>query len=287
MAALKSEMSKWSRILQSFFLVICLHLCSMTADAQLRPNHDGAHSYFTGNEVHDDRTAATGRNFFFDFGGNDGSSTTFFLGCKVFGCDGGIGSMGGSKSKLEGLGSANPNEVWNIVVFEANPRFSSKLNTMAGVIMNKTNHVVTIHGGTAISTHNGEVDFWFDTTKDKPVQGKNGASIMKNSHSVSGKANGIKVKEISIVSLFRDLRISKHDHVIVKMDIEGAEYDVLRHFVRHGMLYLVDTLAIEWHHENRYVYGRDPVLHDQYLGYYNALAWMIEGSGVSLDGWGR
>lgn len=38
------------------------------------------------------------------------------------------------------------------------------------------------------------------------------------------------------------------DHVTVKMDIEGAEYPVLRKMITDGTLNLISVLYIEWHH---------------------------------------
>ena len=35
----------------------------------------------------------------------------------------------------------------------------------------------------------------------------------------------------------------------LKMDVEGAEYDLIPHLFRNGTLPKVNTLFIEWHHE--------------------------------------
>lgn len=39
------------------------------------------------------------------------------------------------------------------------------------------------------------------------------------------------------------------DHVVVKMDIEGAEYPVLRKLLADGTIDLLSVLHIEWHHD--------------------------------------
>lgn len=41
--------------------------------------------------------------------------------------------------------------------------------------------------------------------------------------------------------------VTAQDYVIVKMDIEGAEYDVLEKIIRDGNAGLIDELIIEWH----------------------------------------
>lgn len=39
----------------------------------------------------------------------------------------------------------------------------------------------------------------------------------------------------------------EEDYVVVKMDIEGAEYEVIPHLVETGAYKLVDVLMVEWH----------------------------------------
>ena len=43
----------------------------------------------------------------------------------------------------------------------------------------------------------------------------------------------------------------REDTVDVKMDIEGAEFEVLEHLLRTGAAALIDTLAVEWHTAKR------------------------------------
>ncbi len=40
---------------------------------------------------------------------------------------------------------------------------------------------------------------------------------------------------------------SLQDNIIVKMDIEGAEYDLLQDFIKKEALKLIDYIAIEFH----------------------------------------
>lgn len=41
--------------------------------------------------------------------------------------------------------------------------------------------------------------------------------------------------------------VNKSDHVVCKMDIEGAEFDVLEHLIRTDKHQLLDVLLVEWH----------------------------------------
>lgn len=43
--------------------------------------------------------------------------------------------------------------------------------------------------------------------------------------------------------------VRPEDQVIVKMDIEGAEYEVLEHLVKTDAINLIDILYIEWHYK--------------------------------------
>jgi FkbM family methyltransferase len=44
--------------------------------------------------------------------------------------------------------------------------------------------------------------------------------------------------------------LEQHPNVIVKMDIEGAEYEVLGHMIDEGTDRLVSELIVEWHDES-------------------------------------
>lgn len=76
-------------------------------------------------------------------------------------------------------------------------------------------------------------------------------------------------------------RFCQTDNVDIKMDIEGAEFEVLEHLLRTGHANLIDTLAVEWHTSKR---GQGGAL--------NALrkreATILQGlqrAGVRLIGW--
>jgi hypothetical protein len=43
--------------------------------------------------------------------------------------------------------------------------------------------------------------------------------------------------------------VGPDDHVVVKMDIEGAEYPVLTKLLNDGTINLISVLYIEWHHD--------------------------------------
>ena len=64
----------------------------------------------------------------------------------------------------------------------------------------------------------------------------------------SAAANGhvVTVPCVDIVTLFRREHITVDDFVVLKIDVEGAEYDIMRRIIVTGLYRLVDKLAVEW-----------------------------------------
>jgi len=50
---------------------------------------------------------------------------------------------------------------------------------------------------------------------------------------------------------------SPDDYIVVKMDIEGAEYDILYHMLNEGSIHYVDLMFVEYHYERRPGTGRE------------------------------
>jgi FkbM family methyltransferase len=74
-----------------------------------------------------------------------------------------------------------------------------------------------------------------------------GSSLLKSKlgkhHRHIGK---VKVKAINFSKWIKE-NFSKDDFIVLKMDIEGAEYDVLRHMVDQGSIYYIKELYVDWH----------------------------------------
>jgi hypothetical protein len=92
--------------------------------------------------------------------------------------------------------------------------------------------------------------------------------------------------------------VERGDYVVVKMDIEGMEYEVLLQAIVSGLFdSLIDKIAVEWHHNNPYVFGNpqgqgDPErarVHQKYLDYYSHIAWVLRETNLDykLSIWGR
>jgi len=62
------------------------------------------------------------------------------------------------------------------------------------------------------------------------------------------KSNGTELSAINI-SRWLLMNTLPRDFVVVKMDIEGAEYEVIPHMAEMSAWTVVDYLFVEWHHE--------------------------------------
>lgn len=86
-----------------------------------------------------------------------------------------------------------------------------------------------------------------------------GCSLMKKKTSGNlDKENPIMVKCINFNKWIKD-KFKKEDKIVLKMDIEGAEYVVLDHMIVGGSMAYINKLYIEWHWN---VIGFNKELHD-------------------------
>lgn len=188
-------------------------------------------------------SAKTGRKLFIAFGAADGQSTEFFLEDKI---NGGVGPNKMFQGKFDGIHGMGSEGRWDVIVVEPNVAHKNRLEKVQKHYQDaKLVNSFTIHSGTVIGDHNGVVSFYFGHGKFNE-QTNDGASIMKNSGAATFN-NSVTLPMIDILDLFRDLKLSKNDIVVIKMDIEGAEFMVLRQMFVHGLLHFVNIIAIEWH----------------------------------------
>ena len=237
------------------------------------------------------------RKIFVDLGANDGASVAFFLfgkGAAGY-VEGSHGHDGSLRSDYHGQDMFVGNS-WELYVVEANNKYTSKLEAQKTKwLEEKLVKSYTLFNGTAIYVENGHLNFTFDSFPG----GDAGSTLMKDSHSAVGES--VMVVALDIVSLFRDIIMpSEVDYVVVKMDIEGAEFIVLKRIIVSGLLPLVDKIAIEWHHMNPHVYGirtgrgasnsaERIKTHEKYVHQYHMLKWIVSDSGYEnrFSNWGR
>ena len=134
---------------------------------------------------------------------------------------------------------------WEVYAFEANPEFNQVLAEVTTEV-EKRNYSMKMFVETAAWTQDGIIDFYLDTVNTRKHFW--GSSIDENHPDViQSKKKKVTVKCVDIANILR--QYNENDLVIVKMDIEGAEYDLLLDFIKKDVYKLVDYLAIEFHRQ--------------------------------------
>jgi FkbM family methyltransferase len=174
------------------------------------------------------------RYVFIDLGANKGDSVSAFLG---------IDNTGIKFPML--LDQKQIDRVkWDIFIFEANPVFDQTLIHLKKQI--ESRHNVYLYNSTASWIYDGFIEFYLDTVNKK--DNYYGSSLKKDHPDVikSGK-NKVKIPCVDVAKLIKRRNYTKEDFIIVKIDIEGSEYELLLHFIRENILDLIDLMPIEYH----------------------------------------
>ena len=134
-----------------------------------------------------------------------------------------------------GLISSNK---WIIHAYEANPFFDERLAKLKAKVPKQ--HTLYMNNGTAAWIYDGEIEFYLD----KKVENDFWASSVKKEHK-DAVNNKIKVPCHHIARILS--QYNEKDVIIMKVDIEGAEYDLFLDFMKHNVMKLIDYFAIEYH----------------------------------------
>lgn len=89
---------------------------------------------------------------------------------------------------------------------------------------------------------------WYEKCQKRFYLGRNEGSSLYNSKVTNGVGNNgfITVDCIDLSQWIRK-RFKKEDYIILKLDIEGAEYPILEHMLRNGTYEYINELYCEWH----------------------------------------
>jgi FkbM family methyltransferase len=137
---------------------------------------------------------------------------------------------------------------WKVYAWEANPY------TYQGFLENTRFHhldVTTYHA--AVSNENGSIKFNIQRSTDKAgndARFGTGSSIVSlDEWRPAGKKPFVEEVEVPKINLSEWIaqNLNEDDYIIVKMDIEGAEYDTLEKIIEDGRLKFIKKLYIEWH----------------------------------------
>ena len=139
---------------------------------------------------------------------------------------------------------------FEIYSFEAHPNLAKNVKDNFETIV-KTNPELDIYFcEAALSTVDGHIDFYI------------GDSHYASTTRLDKRSDGIhKDKKVSAESIdlnnFIVSNFNKTDYIILKLDVEGGEYDILPHMIRNGSIKYIDELYIEWHHNKLNDYTED------------------------------
>ena len=124
-----------------------------------------------------------------------------------------------------------------VYFFEPNPNYAEMLKQMEG---NKTYEI--IYKQEAVWIKNEELSFFI--SKDK--WGDLGSTLLQEKNESLDRDHPLKVKAIDFAE-FLTSNFSNEDYLIVKLDIEGAEYKVIEHLINTKAIKLIDEIWVEWH----------------------------------------
>ena len=130
---------------------------------------------------------------------------------------------------------------WEYYLFEANPRLKSYHDQ----VINDYPQVEFNYYNKAVWIEDGETDFYFSR------RGNSGSTIVKEKFSNKvDHDNPIKVETIDF-SKWVSKNMNKDDYILFKIDIEGAEYEVLNKMIDDGTLDYMDKIIVEFHNEKK------------------------------------
>ncbi|KAF8935736.1 FkbM family methyltransferase [Dissophora ornata] len=129
-------------------------------------------------------------------------------------------------------------------LFEANPVFNSHL-VAAKERYDEQGIKVTIFPSTVVDVTDGIRTFFLDTVNT--ANDYWGSSIYaSHPDAVRSKSKGTDLTGVNIATWLLRNTLPR-DFVVVKMDIEGAEYEVIPHMAEMSAWTVVDHLLVEWH----------------------------------------
>ena len=125
--------------------------------------------------------------------------------------------------------------------FEPNPSHHKQLRSVQAKLRRHSPHVHFFHA--AIASSNGEANFWSDNDYRANEWG---SSLLNYTNTMDQKPTAV-VQTIGL-SWLLDMHVAAHNtrRVVIKMDIEGAEYTVLPNAIE-SICRTVDVLLLERH----------------------------------------
>jgi len=138
-------------------------------------------------------------------------------------------------------------QTWKVYSWEANPyTYQHFLGSDRFVHLDLT----AFHA--AVSNENGTIKFNVQSSSDKKggtAKSGTGSSVMSLDEWHCKGGEFVEEVEVPRIDLSEWIikNLEQDDFIILKMDIEGAEYDVLEKIVNTDAIKYIDRIYIEWH----------------------------------------
>lgn len=154
-------------------------------------------------------------------------------------CGGNIGQGMLSIMKMEEMG-----QDWIVYTFEPNTQLFPRLMQNCSDLIDVEKSPILVPINAAVSTQTGIVDFYIAQNDD------GGSSLL---HTCSIQANKglepvkVQVKALRLVDFIRQ-RTCEEDSIILKLDIEGAEYEILEDLLQDDYaVHRIMRIYVEFH----------------------------------------
>lgn len=130
-------------------------------------------------------------------------------------------------------------ENWEIFSFEANPYVYSMS------LRDRPAYKNLYHLNKAVSTEDGFIEVNID--KNNIIS--QGTNILKNPPSVDGVVtfNWFKQIKVECIDLVKFIDQRMFDYCVVKLDVEGAEFEILEKLISTNVVSKIDELYVEFH----------------------------------------
>ena len=142
----------------------------------------------------------------------------------------------------------NMNPTWDIYTFEPNPYTLQRFIQFNKDFIQQNN---IKYYNNAVSNNWDSVTFNID---NRPGEGPTGmgSSIMSletwNPTSGTGPQNFNMTVKVDCINLREFIeKFDKNDNIVIKLDVEGAEYDILDEFIKYDTLDYINHLCVEFH----------------------------------------
>ena len=135
------------------------------------------------------------------------------------------------------------------ILFEPNPNCRSDLNAVVRAYAAKWGKQRIEYRMEAASTFEGRTQFYGLDPNQGGSKSQGGSIVAEHNSSFYDAKSGstIDIECIDFAVFLRGIERRANTKIIVKMDIEGAEYDLLQHLINANAASLIDVLYVEFH----------------------------------------